>query len=66
MKEELTEKMHSEFEIDSESEKRNIAFMIIGFMEALGETVEESIEGYEITKEELLIYKKEYDLLLAK
>ncbi len=66
MKEELTEKMHSEFEIDSETEKRNMAFMILNMMDSIGETIEEAIQGYDITKEELLSYKKEYDLLLAK
>lgn len=64
MKEELTEKMHSEFKIDAESELKEKYFAALDTIND-GMSVEDAIQVFGVTKEGLTKYLKEYNELFS-
>lgn len=64
MKEELTEKMHSEFTIDAESELKEKHFAALDTIND-GMSVEDAIQVFGVTKEGLTKYLKEYNELFS-
>lgn len=65
MKEELTEKMHSEFTIDAESDLKHVCFAALGCISD-GMKAETAIEIYEIEMKDLKKNLDEYNRLFGK
>lgn len=64
MKDELTEAMHAEFEIDAESELKEKYWVALDSIND-GMSVEDVIEVFEVTEEGLKKYLSEYNELFS-
>lgn len=64
-KEELTTKMHSEFNISDEATIKLTAFMALSDMNEFNYSIAEASELYSISESEILKYKDEHKALLS-
>jgi hypothetical protein len=64
-KEELTTKMHSEFNISDKASIRLTAFMALSDMKEFNYSITDASELYAIPESEILNYKDEHEALLV-
>ncbi|RWX00929.1 hypothetical protein [Flavobacterium cerinum] len=62
-KEELTTKMHSEFTVSNDTDKKHRAFSAITSMRSLDYSIDQVAELYNVSKNDIEKYLPEYDLL---
>lgn len=60
MKEELTTKMHSEFQIDSETEIKHRVWALLSYSDNAGLSINEAIGEFDLTIEQVEKYKQSY------
>lgn len=60
MKEELTTAMHSEFNIDIETEVKHRVWSILSSCKSQNKTIEELIDQYDLTMDDIEKYKQSY------
>jgi hypothetical protein len=64
-KEELTEKMHSEFSVTKSTDIKHIVFSAIACMRDLDYSIEKVCKIYSITEQDINKHKKEFNSLLS-
>lgn len=60
MKEELTTAMHSEFNIDAETKIKHRVWAILSSCKSQNKTIDELIDQYDLTMDDIEKYKQSY------
>lgn len=64
-KEELTTKMHSEFNVSPETDVKHIAFAALSRIKKYGYTMEEVLSIFDITEKQILQHEAEFNRLAS-